>query len=468
MALRQPSVPSRDSSRVPAGTPRSGVIHVNTWHASHYTVIGNHLLQHRELSATAIGIAGHIQSLPGGAPVGIRALMHRFPEGEKRISAALRELERCGYLERRTERLATGRVVTRTYSYNKPRTGPDEPPPPPPPPPPSCSEPAPDPAPAAAAGRAPDSDAAAAAAPCLDADPALAPDAALAPGPGADREPDLTSDQGAGAAPALGADPTPDPAPCPCSAPDREPTPTSDPTSDPTADPAPDPAPAPAPGPDVDPGPAADREPTPTPTPDPAPDREPTPTPDADADPGSCPAPDREPHSGPTPDSGPTPGSGPSWDPARGPAAGVDTGAGPGHGTDWGPVSGSWPAPRHLHPGAADLLAGLRHLDPRLLLAARDVERLAPGVSTWLDRGADPEAVGLALTTNLPEPMRSPAAVLAYRLKELLPPHLPQASASKPARRPDPFQTCDGCERAFRSPHPGRCRDCPPPPAAAA
>ncbi|MDX5577909.1 hypothetical protein PV779_60900, partial [Streptomyces sp. ID01-9D] len=23
-----------------------------------------------------------------------------------------------------------------------------------------------------------------------------------------------------------------------------------------------------------------------------------------------------------------------------------------------------------------------------------------------------------------------------------------------------PFQTCDGCERAFRSPTPGRCRDC--------
>ncbi|MFJ3201697.1 helix-turn-helix domain-containing protein [Streptomyces sp. NPDC086989] len=369
-------------------------------------MIGNHLLQHRELSATAIGIAGHIQSLPGGAPVGIRALMDRFPEGEKRISAALRELERCGYLERRTERLATGRVVTRTYSYNKPRTGPDEPPPPPPPPPPSRSEPA--------------------SAPAPDAAPAPCPDADADPGPGAD--------------PALTADPTPDPAPCPCSAPDRERTPTPD------ADPAP--APGPAPGPDAD--------------------REPTPTPDPTPDPALCPDADRESHSGPSPDCGPSTDSGPSRDPAREPAAGVDPGGSPGHGTGWGPVSGSWPAPRHLHPGAADLLAGLRHLDPRLLLAARDVERLAPGVAAWLDRGADPEAVGLALTTNLPEPMRSPAAVLAYRLKELLPPHLPQASASKPVRRPDPFQTCDGCERAFRSPYPGRCRDCPPPPAVAA
>ncbi|MGW2995285.1 helix-turn-helix domain-containing protein, partial [Streptomyces sp. NPDC001193] len=270
-------------------------IHVNTPHASHFTVVGNHLLQHRELSATAIGVAAYIQSLPEGAPVGIRALVARFPEGEMRMSSALRELERHGYLERRTERLPTGRLATRTYSYNKPLSGPDEPPPP-------------------------------------------------------DREP------------------VPDP----------------------------------------------DREPVPEPTPDP--------------DPVRRPAPDPEPR-----------GS-----------------AGPEH------------APRSVDPGAARLLTGLRRRDPRLLLAERDVQRLAPAVSAWLDRGADPEAVALALTTNLPEPMRSPASVLAYRLKALLPPHLPQGPAPSPIRRPDPFQTCDGCERAFRSPRPGRCRDCPPPASRAA
>jgi hypothetical protein len=26
-----------------------------------------------------------------------------------------------------------------------------------------------------------------------------------------------------------------------------------------------------------------------------------------------------------------------------------------------------------------------------------------------------------------------------------------------------PWQTCDGCERAFRAAEPGHCRDCPPP-----
>ncbi|MEU9181974.1 helix-turn-helix domain-containing protein [Streptomyces sp. NPDC048550] len=246
-------------------------------------MVGNHLLQHRELSATAIGVAAYIQSLPDGAPVGIRALTERFPEGEIRISAALRELERHGYLERRRERQDTGQVVTRTYSYNKPLTTPDDPPPPP------------------------------------------------------------------------------------------------------------------------------DREPVPEPEPERGPEQEPE----------HAPSPPRQ----------------------------------------------------ELHPGAADLLAGLRRYDPRLLLAERDVQRLAPGVSTWLERGADPEAVALALTGNLPEPMRSPASVLAYRLEALLPPRLPAAPAApaaRPVRRPDPFQTCDGCERAFRSPHPGRCRDCPPEARAAA
>jgi hypothetical protein len=32
----------------------------------------------------------------------------------------------------------------------------------------------------------------------------------------------------------------------------------------------------------------------------------------------------------------------------------------------------------------------------------------------------------------------------------------------RPRSRPMPFQTCDGCERAFRAPAPGRCRDCAP------
>ncbi|MGW7330024.1 helix-turn-helix domain-containing protein [Streptomyces sp. NPDC054840] len=288
---------------------------------SHYTVIGNHLLQHRQLSATAIGIAAHIQSLPEGTPVGIKALAARFTEGEIRLGSALRELERHGYLERRADQLANGRVVTRTYSYNKPGTTSADPPPPPPPPP--AREPAPE--------------------------------------------------------------PTPQPMPEPAHLPAAEPAP----------EPMPDPAHEPA------------HEPAYLPAPEPAPE----------------------------------------------PAAVAPLPA------------------RRVHPGAFELLAGLRRYDPRLLLSERDVRQLAPDVSAWLERGITSEAVARALSADLPERMRRPASVLGYRLTALLPPHLPPAPAApvvRDARRPDPLQNCGGCDRAFRAPQPGRCRDCPPEESAAA
>ncbi|MFD7294867.1 helix-turn-helix domain-containing protein [Streptomyces sp. NPDC059897] len=87
---------------------------------SEFTVVGHHLAQHADLSLTAIGLATHIQSLPEGSKVGIKSLAAKFPEGEVRIAAALRELEAHGYLERIKERLPSGRIVTRTISYDKP------------------------------------------------------------------------------------------------------------------------------------------------------------------------------------------------------------------------------------------------------------------------------------------------------------------------------------------------------------
>ncbi|MYV43528.1 helix-turn-helix domain-containing protein, partial [Streptomyces sp. SID1328] len=39
------------------------------------------------------------------------------------------------------------------------------------------------------------------------------------------------------------------------------------------------------------------------------------------------------------------------------------------------------------------------------------------------------------------------------------PPFAPPVPAP-PVRHP--FQNCDGCNRAFRAPEPGRCRDCSP------
>ncbi|MGW8744059.1 helix-turn-helix domain-containing protein [Streptomyces sp. NPDC055794] len=113
---------------------------------------------------------------------------------------------------------------------------------------------------------------------------------------------------------------------------------------------------------------------------------------------------------------------------------------------------------------AVEVLTGLRRRDPRLLLSATDAEHLAPGVAAWLEREVTPTAVRHALTANLPdEPLIRPAALLAHRLTAQLPPPPPfrPPASSAPAPR-HPLQTCDGCDRAFRAPEPGRCRDCRP------
>ncbi|WP_217244865.1 helix-turn-helix domain-containing protein [Streptomyces sp. AC602_WCS936] len=270
MTEQNPSAHARSAS----GRRPGGVEHENHPHHDNFTVVGNHLLQHSELSLTAIGLAVHIQSLPAGAPVGIKTLAGKFPEGEIRIAAALRELEEHGYLVRTKERLQSGRVVTRTVFRNKPRA--------------------------------------------------------------------------AFAAVAEAARPAAD-----------------EPVS---------PAPAPTTTGRVDP-------------------------------------------------------------------VAVTDPVGP----------------------AAVLLARLRVQDSRLLLTERDVRRLAPAVTEWLERGVPATAVERTLTAGLPqEPIRHPAAFLERRLTADLPPALPavpRPSAPAP-RRPDPLQTCDGCERAFRAPGPGRCRDC--------
>ncbi|MGW0825571.1 helix-turn-helix domain-containing protein [Streptomyces sp. NPDC002845] len=120
MAETKPSGAVRPQPPVRRSTTRSGVTHIREFQPDRYTIIGNHLAQHRELSLTAIGIGTHILSLPEGASADIRTLADRFPEGRDRIAFALRELEAHGYVERVRERGDGGRVVTRTYAYNAP------------------------------------------------------------------------------------------------------------------------------------------------------------------------------------------------------------------------------------------------------------------------------------------------------------------------------------------------------------
>ncbi|MEU6013869.1 helix-turn-helix domain-containing protein [Streptomyces sp. NPDC047515] len=308
MDTQQISVPSRAPSRVPVdATPTFGVMHINSRHTTRFTVVGNHLAQHRALSLLAIGLATHIQSLPAGARIGIKTLAERFPESEARTAAALRELEAHGYLGRTRERLPDGRVITRTCSYNQPGTAAPRKHPVP--------EPQPRPRPRRPARQAP----------------------------------------------------VPEQSPAPASAPSPEaPTP-----------PAPRLVPLPT-------SPRAQRPPLPSP------------------------------HT----------------------------------------------SSAELLRTAADVLAELRRITPQLPLSQRDVDDLGPALAAWLERGATPEAIRRALTSDIPVPLKHPAGFLRHRLTALLPPPLPRAPLRTPVHRVTPFQTCDGCERAFRSPDPGRCRDC--------
>ncbi|WP_317852548.1 helix-turn-helix domain-containing protein [Streptomyces venezuelae] len=183
-------------------------MHIKTRQASRFTVIGNHLAQHRQLSLVAIALAVHIQSLPSGTRIGVKRLAERFPESEARIAAGLRELEEHGYLARPRERLPSGQVITRMVSFNQPGAlhSPEAPTPPPDPEP----EPQPEPEPAP--------------------EPQLEPE----PGPEPEQEPE----------------PAPDPEPEPEPAPDPEPEPEPEPAApDPEPEPEPEPAPEPAPTP---------------------------------------------------------------------------------------------------------------------------------------------------------------------------------------------------------------------------
>jgi DNA-binding MarR family transcriptional regulator len=331
MAEQQLSAPERVRYVVRKST--SGVLKVNEFQQPGFTIVGDHLAQHRELSLTAIGLGAHIQSLPEGSPVDIRTLAEKFPEGRQRIATALRELEAHGYLERRRERTENGKIVSLTISYNNPE-----------------------------ATRA-----------------RLAREAAATHASGQRNE----------------GEPAPEePEPARYIRPQQTPSPRAETAPAPVPTPVPGPAPAPA---------LASPAPTPTAAVPPRP-----------AGPRRVPPPLPEPR---TPD----------------------------------------PERRRV---AADLLADLRRDAPCLLLAEREVRRLAPAVAAWLERGAAPDAVRRTLTANLPSDLRHPAAFLAYRLTELLPPPLPVTPVSVAALRPDPLQNCDTCDRAYRAPEPGDCPGC--------
>ncbi|PPS69434.1 MULTISPECIES: hypothetical protein [Streptomyces] len=114
-------------------------------------------------------------------------------------------------------------------------------------------------------------------------------------------------------------------------------------------------------------------------------------------------------------------------------------------------------------PEAVAVLTALRRVDPRLVLSAQEAARLAPAVAEWLEAGVGPREITELLTVRLPDRFRTrPASVLAFRLRETPLPVPPPAPLPPDVGRPVvlPFQTCDGCERAFRAEEPGHCRSC--------
>ncbi|MEU8670818.1 hypothetical protein AB0C71_28515 [Streptomyces anulatus] len=353
MDTQQNTALTRALAEVPGPLPASGVIHIAIPHTDRFTVVGNHLAQHPDLSCTAVGIAVRIQSLPQGIEIGIKALAARCREGEKRIAAALRELEAFGYLQRVRDRLPSGRVITRTVFCNQPT-------------------------------------------------------ALLRPRrPAAPQHP---------AAPAPRPAPAEAPAEVPRSAPARAQAPTSAPAPAPAQVPTSPPAPAPTSPPEPD-----------TSAPQPVP-----PPPLFSAHPAPLFVPLVPPPTAPKPPPAPL------------------------------------PRPDELTPelvrAATAFLSDLRRHTPQLTLSETDVRQLVPGVAAWLERAAHPDAVRRALTTDLPHPLRHPAKLLRHRLTALLPPPLPgsqdMAVPARPRITVTPFQTCDDCDRAFRSPAPGHCRDC--------
>lgn len=128
------------------------------------------------------------------------------------------------------------------------------------------------------------------------------------------------------------------------------------------------------------------------------------------------------------------------------------------------------PQPSDLTPeldhAATALLSDLHRHASQFFLSEDDVRRLVPGVAAWLERAARPDIIRRALTDDPPQPLKHPAKLLAHRLTELLPPAPPGVDALAALDRPrprftvTPFQTCEDCDRAFRSPDPGHCRDC--------
>ncbi|MFD4562309.1 hypothetical protein ACFWP5_49790 [Streptomyces sp. NPDC058469] len=111
--------------------------------------------------------------------------------------------------------------------------------------------------------------------------------------------------------------------------------------------------------------------------------------------------------------------------------------------------------PGELERGAANFLARLGDRTPALRLGAGEIERLVPHATRWLESGVTEADLCQALTADLPHPVRSPAALVSYRLEARTP------TITAPRRRVETLTECGECRDPLpRGVHTGICRSC--------
>ncbi|UUU37132.1 hypothetical protein JIX56_25690 [Streptomyces sp. CA-210063] len=91
------------------------------------------------------------------------------------------------------------------------------------------------------------------------------------------------------------------------------------------------------------------------------------------------------------------------------------------------------------------LLAALGRATPALSLSQADCAALAPLLLPWFERGATDEYIHRALTSGLPTPVHSPAAILRTRLINKLPPEPEPVRTPAPVRPPLRMLECAKC-----------------------
>jgi hypothetical protein len=80
-----------------------------------FASIPNELLNRRDLSLKAKGLFGYIQSKPDNWTFTIKSMSLQLKEGKESIQSAIKELEDCGYLERKHQKDKSGMFTHYIY-----------------------------------------------------------------------------------------------------------------------------------------------------------------------------------------------------------------------------------------------------------------------------------------------------------------------------------------------------------------